>query len=541
MKILRKIASVLLCVTLALPFFSFVSCTGAVVRKVLAAAAEQKIAAIGVELGLSMENTTDGETEGLGFTFDGMLNFPSAQGDLSLTTSNTKKGKTDRTYAYAFLREEHLFAVDSMQEIENFNGVTLKAKSFLEEVDEEQLAQLQELFKELDIQELMQQELVETVAFFDFMGVIEGKDEEVTVDLNAFLYELLADCKKVVDSLKSETTLREILEHKTVVKYGEHFLRDTSVEELQEDIDEVAEKVKELGGESDIVQYISALKEVPVPLFASSYKYFVEILFSNEMSLVLQEMGMAKRLDEITFADAEEALKTQFGDDWKKELFKYFEKTTKEEFVLTIDWAQGDFVFSLKDMKLTLALNDDHSVRSMAVQGNFSLTQNANSISLSLVLKQSYFAEEQTLTNIDNAAVETYKIAQPDGVAQEGLYINLGVLVTPVFPSVSRNYLVYPVYADGEIVDFQVFYGTQEMPAQYDAASGELSFRAGFIEDGVSNTDVNVKLYCEVYEERGTMIVELLALENADGYVCLPLGNASVRLIPLAEYLTQAP
>ncbi len=551
MKLLRKITSILLCMVLVLPLFSFVSCTGGAVRKALAAIAEQKIAAMGLDLDLSIENTEDGKKDTMGFVLNGMVNIVSEQADLSLVTSETSEGKTEAQYVYAFLRENTLFTTQSENKITNFDGVVLETESIdLNDVSsgatDASLEILESLFEDEDVQSLMREELEETVAFFDFMDVIKGNDKELTIDLNEFLYKLLADCKDVIDWVKSETTLRQILEYKTVKKYGEHFLRDTSAEDLQDGIRKLSEVIKELGGaESDLTKGLLSVAAVPVPKGATTYEYFLELLFSKELENTFRPYGVELNLNEITFADTEEVLKFAFGEEWRKELFKNFEKTTKKEFVLTIDVDEetdGDEVtITLKDCALAIALNKDGSVRSLEVKANMKMTQDTNALSLALKVKQSFFAEVQTLTDIGGGLIETYYIDQPDGVSQQAFHMHLNVDVVSGLGMTSMDYTWYPVYEDGEIVDFQIFFGEEQLETEYDAESGTLTFLSGseFAEMGLEVT-VTVVLYCDIYEYEGSMFIDIFARENANGYAYAMLGKVRSDPITVQEYLTQA-
>ena len=552
MKILKKFLCLLLCVVFSFSLFSFTSCGSVTVEKVLAAVAKQKIKAISLNAGLDFAVKEGENSLSSSFDLDVKANLEKGSGDLVFSNVSTKNDEAKTTYNYLFVREGKVFSPETQEKTTDWSGVILKEEKSLSKQLEEFLSEhglsaesiLGEALQEEELiaalKESVTQGLTAAISYYEFMGAVSVTGDTLVVDLNKLLYALVSDAATVLASVKDDTTVADLLRHDTVKKHLEFFLRDVNATELQESLQtEIADRIANISLPDKVKADLNALAAIKPDASSSAYDYVIKVLCSDEFNAVLNDFygSVFKHYFGEYFSTTDtkigELLKDSLGENWQDELGDGFKGVTEKEFALNIEGLE----IILKDLKQEFTVNNDFSVKSVAVSGSFSLKLGEETL---MTLGMSYAlgcsAKDVKLTDISKAVVNIEQFSFPDGVSEVFIHLHTAISSEKLsLPYISMSYSLYPVYKDNEVVGFDVYYLNEKMESSFDKRTGILSFNSNL-------EDVFISFYVELTIYENGIYVDIFGWENvANGYAYAFLSDGSVvtKTYTVKDYLAQ--
>lgn len=544
MKKLTRFIALLLCAIMTLSLFSFAGCHKEKLKEIVAAIESQEVKALALDAGFSMQIKQPGTTQSLSFSLDSKMNIEKEELDLAMSTSVKQKYQTESAYVYGFLREETLFTYNDTAAVSDWTDkyLTVNDLSASFEAFDQTMA---EILSQLDVdlatltemEEDSMSDIGETLSFFDFMGSLSIKGNVITIDLNKCLYKFSRDLISVLKDLENDTTLADLLKHRTVKKYLNYFLREQKAEDVQADLKDLLAEIPEGVLPSTVRSKLNDLANVEPKKSEAATDYLLRLLRSEEFDAVMQAMGLDFSVTETTFKQAlGDSLVQTFGRTWKEDLIDALEDFTQKEMKLSFD----EVSLTLSNLKMEYVLNKDNTLSSAEFTSKVVVKADDVQVAFNLSYGFNCYKQAIALTDISNVKVDKadgFRFHHADGVYLSSFSMNLNVQEPVYIPSVQLTYS--PVYKSGRLVDFEVRLldpekGTIILDSEYDPQAETLSFVLELDEDLFC--EVNLK--ARIYLERNFAYVEVWpANDDVSVYSSAYLGATTPILQTVAQYL----
>ena len=437
-------------------------------------------------------------------------------------------------YSYDFTRGDYAFYTSSKTEITDFSKVTLGVSSV--ETNE----QLNEILAQMPEDGTPANLLLPVSAILDLADIYEGAsfaDKKLTVNLNKVVYNIYNEVLKVIEDLKTTTTVGDVIGAAPVKNLISALTYGIDTKEVYDQVVElIGSAAPTAEGEEGMPSYSevigSVLASLPQPEEGESvYDYLVKLLDSGELKMLIANATgkvMTKPVSQLTYAEVLALMGMQAPsiDDIKdlvKGMIAQYATVTEDKVTISMEGDENEFSAA----EIVFSVGDDYTVTSVSfsidvvttyesvfesgssevdgvVTKYYSKSEGTTKNTVSATIELS--TEEYTLKNINNCKVEQDVYELQDQIA----YTLCGRINNP-----DGEKSMYSVYVGleikgGKVIDGRAYYtdyvgGKNEYILIEDSSfDGE---KVSFTIDGVATCQYSVEY--TVSEYNGSMNINI--------------------------------
>lgn len=370
MKIFKKLIAVLAAVIMAVSLFAFAGCNKTTESEFMKLA-KQDIAALEFNVVYTESNLNESGSIGTEFKIN-IQSKADSNGNADIALGHSYWGD-EESYSYIFLRYWKIYVYNNWEDKEHVTEIT-NSEDLYGVID---ISEIINTFKLnlSDAVNMVNSFILNIAEKFNAVTETEGK---LTADLGKVFSNAIKELKPVVDDLKDETTVGDILKNnviKKIVSPITNIIKPTTI------IDAVKQALTYLDDESKAVveKILELFNDVKPERNSTTYDYLVKLLDSQKTvdfinSMIGSGVGITKKLSDFTLKEIFDFIGSDIDVKGIKQ--KVEELLAKVE--LKENSVEGN-VFYFKNVKVEYLYEGDYNLVSQTFSGNICTKGSENS------------------------------------------------------------------------------------------------------------------------------------------------------------------